>query len=178
MTGIFFLGAVGLWLVIALFISVFVARKLSTSPWHLPLTAIMFLALAPLPLIDEIVGGMQFKQLCEEHSTIQVNRSVPAGTNIYLRDVPDIKIEDLWVPVRLQPWRFLDAVTGEPIISYDILYATGGSFIRMLGISEGSVPLTFKDSCAPGGRVDIVKLLSELRVTQIDRPVQNREGTK
>lgn len=175
MTGLFLLGVAGLWLVAALFISVLVARKLPKRPWRLPLTAIMFLALFPLPLVDEVVGGIQFKQLCKQHSTIQVDRAKAAGRTVYLLDLPQTNIEGPWVPVKLYPWRFVDAVTKEIIVSYDVLYAEGGRLFP--GFDSGHEPLTFKGICAPGGgvRVDNGKLLSELGVTRIERP-DSRKG--
>jgi len=169
MTGIFLLFVSVIWLFIAIFLAKIITTKLPKKWWRMPVRIVLFIALLPLPLIDEIVGGRQFEQLCKENSTIQVDRVAAIGKTVYLANLPDIQIKDTWVPIRLQQWRFLDATTGEPVVSYNILHATGGRFIRMLGISEGNVPLTFESFCEPGGVVDPLELFRKLGITQIQR---------
>ncbi len=178
MTGILLLFVAGIWLAVVIWLSKFITKKLPETWWRTPVGIVVFAVLLPLPLVDEIVGGRQFEALCKDNSTIQVDRVTAVGRTVYLADLPDTPITGTWVPVRLQPWRFLDAATGETVVSYNILHATGGRFIRALGISEGSVPLTFKGGCEPGGVVDPLKLFKEMKVTQIQRSELNIQGAK
>lgn len=169
MTGIYLLFVAVIWMAVVIWLSKTIARKLPSATWRIPVAIVIFSALLPLPLIDEIVGGRQFKQLCKDNSQIHANKATAAGRTVYLAEVPFIEIKDTWVRVVLRPWRYLDATTNEPVISYNILMADGGWLIRSMGISSGGVPLTFKGSCEPGGVIDPVKLHSELQVTQIQR---------
>ena len=178
MTGIFLFAVMGVWLVAALSITVFITRKMSWRMGKFLIRASLLIVLIPLPLIDEIVGGRQFARLCKENSTIQVDRANAAGRTVYLADDPDTEIKGVWVPVRLQQWRFVDVTTRSVVVSYNELHATGGIFIRMLGISEGNVPMTFKDSCAPGGQVNYIELFKELRITQVQRATLNQGSLK
>ena len=74
----------------------------------------------------------------------------------------------------LKPWRFVDATTGEPAVSYNTLMVDGGWLARVLGISEGGVPLTFDGNCGP--KVDLKKLLKSLEITALDRPGSTSNG--
>lgn len=178
MTGIYLLFVAAIWFAVVILLSKIIAQKLPTATWRLPVAVVIFAALLPLPLIDEIVGGRQFEQLCKANSTIQVDRVTAVGKTVYLDQQPDVEIKGKWLRFVLKPWRFVDATTGEPVVSYNTLMADGGQFIQVLGISEGGVPLTFKGSCEPGGAVDSLKLFSELKVTQIQRSELNFKEQK
>jgi hypothetical protein len=143
----------------------------------MPARVLLFLAVAPVPLIDEIVGGRQFAQLCKENSTIQVDRAKAAGKTVYLAEDPDINIKGAWVRIVLQPWRYVDATTDETIVSYNTLLAGGGVFIRTLGISEGGVPLTFKGHCAPKNRPASVETFKDFGINYVQPPV-SKDGEK
>jgi hypothetical protein len=169
MTGIYLLFVAFIWMAVVIWLSKISTRNFPMETWRVPVAIVIFAVLFPLPLIDEIVGGRQFEQLCKENSKIRVNKAMAAGRTVYLAEVPFVEVKGTWVRVVLRPWRYLDATTNEPVISYNILMADGGWLVRSMGISSGGVPLTFKGSCEPGGVVDPVKLRSELQVIQIQR---------
>lgn len=173
MKGLFLLSVAAVWFFFVWRLTVLLTKKMPSGVMTTIAEYLLFAVLLVLPLADEIVGGRQFAQLCKENSKIQVDRVNAAGKTVYLSDLPDIQIKGTWVPIRLQLWRFVDTRTGEPVVSYNILYATGGRLVRTLSIFEGNVPLTFKSSCEPGGRVDSLKLFKELGVTQVQRSTLN-----
>ena len=177
MTGLLLLGVAGAWLVIALFIAIFIFRTLPKRPWRILLALIVFLALIPLPLIDEIVGKGQFEQLCKENSTIQVDRVRAVGKTVYFVPQPDVEIKGTWVRVVLKPVRFVDATTGETVVSYNELIAVGGRFIQALGISEGGMPLTFRGTCVPADRPGSVETFKPLGINYIEPP-KTKNGAK
>lgn len=174
MTGILLLFVAVLWLIVAGGLAWLITRILPTGWWRLPVGLLSYLAMLPLPLVDEIVGKRQFEQLCRENSKIQIDRVKAAGRTVYLADLPDIEIKDTWVRVVLKPWRFIDAKTGELVVSYNTLQAVGGRFVRMLGISEGGVPLTFKSTCVPKDRPASVQAFREFGITYLDAPARGR----
>ncbi len=163
MSGILLLIVAALWLLIAFFLAKAIAHVLPKVWWAYVLRVVVFLALLPLPLIDEIVGKSQFEQLCRENSTIQLDRAKTAGKTVYLADQPSIEAKGTWVSVVIQPWRYVDATTGETVVSYNTLQAGRRFFLTHFGT------LTFNGYCAPGGRVDPVKLFKEIGVTQVQR---------
>jgi hypothetical protein len=163
MMGLYVLFIVAVWFVIVCAIAIFVARKLSGGWRRIPVGVLTAAVLFPLPLIDEIVGGAQFKRLCEVNSTIHIDRENAKGKVVYLADVPQRYIKGAWISIRELDWRFVDVKTGQTIISYSTFDAGPGS----LHVSEG--PLLFRGYCAPGGRVNQKELLRELGVTLVER---------
>lgn len=175
MTGIYLLFVAAIWLALVIWLSKFVARKLPMATWRIPVAAAIFAVLLPLPLVDEIVGGRQFAQLCKENSTIHVDRVTAVGKTVYLAQAPDVEIKGTWVRVVLQPRRFVEATTGETVVSFNDLIAVGGRFIRVLGISEGGMPLTFRGWCHPGDQYALEQLFKELKISVVRRP-ENKIG--
>jgi hypothetical protein len=174
MTGIFLLFVVIIWFCAVIWLSKFVTSNLRKQEWRIPVALVIFAVLIPLPLIDELVGGRQFEQLCEENSAIKVDRATAVGRTVYFDEQPPVEINGTWVKVVMQPHRFVDAATGEFVFSYNTLTAVGGRLIRILGISEGGMPLSFYGSCGPKESTkELVKLLG---ITALDRPKSNLKG--
>lgn len=171
MTGFLLLFVMAIWLAVVMWLSKILTKKLPTATWRIPVAAVIFAGLLPLPLIDEIVGGRQFESLCKENSTIQVDRATAVGRTVYLAQTPDVEIKGTWVRVVLKPWRFVDATTGETVVSYNDLIAEGGRLIQSLGISEGGMPLTFKGTCVPANRPGSAQTFRPLGITYIERPL-------
>ena len=162
------------WLVIAFYFVKLVTLVLPITWWRFLVRMALFLALLPLPLIDEIVGKRQFEKLCSEHATIQIDRAKAVGKTVYLAVQPDVEIKGTWVRVVLKPWRYVDATTGETVVSYDTLRAVGGRLIRALGISEGGIPLTFKSTCVPTNRPASLQSFRELGIDYVEPPTLKR----
>ena len=173
MTGILLIAVAFAWLIAVVVVTRWVARRFNSPTMKVVSWMILLPALMVAPLVDELIGKRQFEQLCKDNSTIQVDRAKAVGKTVYLAKTADVEIKDKWLRVVLKPWRFVDATTGEPVVSYNTLMVDGGWLIRNLRISEGGVPLTFRGSCEPGGVVDPIKLFEELNVTQIQRSALN-----
>lgn len=176
MSGLLLLAVAVLWLVVATSIAIAVFKRLPERTWRFPVVAILFLALVPLPLIDEILGKKQFEQLCRENATIQVDRSTAAGRTVYLAEVPFLEATGTWIRVVVRPWRYVDAKTGETVVSYNTVQASGGRFVHALPLSEGRVPLLFRGSCVPADRPASAQDFSELGINYIERPTKKREA--
>lgn len=168
MGGLILLFVIGLWLVFVIWLSKTITKKLPVAWWRIPVGILVFAVLLPLPLIDEIVGGRQFEKLCKENSTIQVDRVTAVGRTVYLAQTPSVEIKGTWVRVTLQPWRYVDATTGEVVVSYNSLQAVGGRFLK---VSEGHVPLTFNGYCAPANRPGSIQTFKPLGINYIEPPL-------
>lgn len=171
MTGILLLLVAVAWVAFVIWLSKIITRKLPMPTWRIPAAMVIFAVLLPLPLIDEIVGGRQFEQLCKVNSTILVDRVTAVGRTVYLAQTPDVEIKGTWVRVVLQPRQFVDATTGETVVSFNDLIAVGGWFIRMLGISEGGMPLTFKGTCVPANRPGSIETFKAFGINYIEPPI-------
>jgi hypothetical protein len=166
MGGLILIFVFFIWLAIVALMTKFITKKMPKSWWRLPVSVGLFFVLLVLPVMDEIVGGWQFRQLCNENASIQVDRKSAVGKTVYLAETPDVEIKGTWVRVVLQPWRYVEVETDEPVVSFNTLRARGGIFFRR--VSGGGVPMTFKGSCALAqkGKADI---FTELGITQVQR---------
>ena len=175
MGGLILLFVIGLWLAFVIWLSKIITKRLPEKWWRMPVGILVFGVLLPLPVLDEIVGGRQFEKLCKENSTIQVNRATAVGRTVYLAQTPDVEIKRTWVRVVLKPWRYVDATTGEVVVSYNTLQARGGRFLK---ISEGHVPLTFNGYCAPANRPGSIQTFKPLGINYIEPPLTKNEELK
>jgi hypothetical protein len=132
----------------------------------------LFLALLPVPLADEIVGKWQFERLCRDNAEIKINLATAAGRTVHYQSQPPSEVSGTWIPVRRLPQRFIDATTEEPVVSYDILRASGGRIVRLFGLSGsgGSGPLLFEGSCAPKNRPASAETFKPLGINYIESP--------
>jgi hypothetical protein len=171
MTGILLIGVLALWAVMANWLVRQVGGVLPKAHWRKVGQVGLFAALLPLPLIDEIVGGWQFAQLCKQHDAIQLDWERIKGATVYFVPTKSVELKDMWVPVRHQAWPHIDKNSGAVVMQYDSFHATGGWLIRALRISEGNVPLLFPGTCFP--KENPVELMKSLNVTTLDRPTRN-----
>ena len=163
MIGLYVLLLLAAWFIAVCVVVTLTARKLVPKPWRILVGVVAVVVLFPLPLIDEIVGGVQFAHLCDENAKIKVDRNSARGRVVYRADVPPQRIKGTWVPVLETKWRFVDARSGETVVSYSTFDAGPG----LLHVSGG--PLLFKGYCDPGGHVNPRKLLDELGVSRVER---------
>ena len=175
MTGLLLLILAALWLVAAVFITRFVARKVPSPGWRPAVATIVFFALVVGPLADDIIGGRQFKALCQEKTPINVDRSRAVNKTVYLLDERPYRPSGLLVPVTEQPWRYADVDTKEILVSFSTLEAKGGWLIRALGISETDSPITFERFCGPEDRSSVFQ---SLNIQQIQRKDLRRAEPK
>lgn len=168
MGGLVALVVVAGWVAIAAGLAKLIARRVAGQRWRIPVGLLALAVLLPLPATDEIVGGRQFERLCHEYaSTIQVNRETAKGKTVYLADTSDEQVKGTWVRVVKKHWRYVDAMTGETVVSYNTMTARGG---RLLKVSEGHVPLMFHGYCAPENPPASVETFKEFGINYIQPP--------
>ena len=160
MNGLIVLLLAPVWLIVSIALAVFVARRLPGRWWRVPLAVLLALVLYPLPVIDSIVGGIQFEQLCKQNATIHVDAKA-AGRTVYLSEEGVRRhVEGTWVPVVLTEWRFVDAGTGETVVTYNTVKAGYGFF----GLAVGG-----DQACSPKDAPSTKEAFQRLGITFIQR---------
>jgi hypothetical protein len=110
----------------------------------------LFPLLMIVPLVDELIGTRQFEALCKQYAVQYIDEAnamnkqvlfVPRGADQYAKGTI--------LTIRIDPKVYRDAETGRVLVSHHTLEATGGWFIRFLGISETKSPLLFQRGCGP-----------------------------
>ncbi|KXJ97930.1 MAG: hypothetical protein UZ17_ACD001002958 [Acidobacteria bacterium OLB17] len=172
MIGLLVLGLMIVWLAIVVVSATWLSRRFGSKTTRVLVWATAFGILLPLPLIDEIVGGYQFRKLCRQHAVVIVDESRARGRTVYLRQIPHPLVPGVvttpsrqvpaWIPIRESIVDWIDVQTHEVLVSYRAYEARGGWLVRALGISETDGPLTFDPhSC----RVNSVELFKRLGIS-------------
>jgi hypothetical protein len=166
MTGLLILILSGGWLTVVLSIAGAVARK-GAEPKPLAMYWLVVLVLLPLPLLDELIGKVQFKSLCS-NSRVELTPG-SRGKTVRLH-FSRVRVPNMILPTSQLRWRYNDVKTGEVVLAYDTLRSRGGILARTLGLSEAKVPFTFRHSCEPGGvdYVDYVLIFKENEISLVD----------
>lgn len=127
----------------------------------------VFAVLAPLPLLDEILGRFYFIYLCKE-STVQISPTA-RGRTVYSESGGYTLIKRFGFRARRLTSNWRDATTDELVLSYDSFQPKGGLFSR--AITEGGAPMTYGSRCHES---QVERLMSELQLifvpqTSLDR---------
>jgi hypothetical protein len=173
MSGLYLLAIGAAWLVIVLALARALTLRIKTASLRSIVTLLVVGVLLPLPLIDEFLGKRQFEQLCKDNAAIQVDRKTAVGKTVYYVPQPSVEVSGTWVRIVMKPQRFVDATTGEVVVSYNELEAVGGRLVQTFGISEGRVPLTFTGSCGPVEKTR--DLFRSLEIVAKDLPERNHK---
>jgi len=149
MSGLLLMGVLAVWLVIA-FVCATLAGALFKTKWlRIAVSILLFAAMLPLPVADELLAKPAFDKLCDEGTRLKFDPKKVRGKTIYLLEAQPESFKVGSLSGTLVPWRYADATTREVLISYGTYELKGGVLIRLLGISETSAPLAMRDSCAP-----------------------------
>ncbi|MBE7418531.1 MAG: hypothetical protein HS128_12440 [Ideonella sp.] len=137
---------------------------------------IAFGILMPFPVIDEILAKPQFERLCRENAEIKIDRASAVGRTVYFEAQPHVELPGTWVQVTRRPMRYVDATTGELVLSYNVLEASGGVLVHLLG-APGKVPLLFRYTCMPKDPPAGAQAFKALGINYVEPP-KNRRGEK
>jgi hypothetical protein len=153
MTGIFFFGVVFLWGFLALRLARWATRRIQHTVLRKLAIGTVFSVLMVSLVIDELIGGVQFRALCEQGAHLKIDAEKIKGKNVRLAIEPSWEhVQGTALPIAFSHYSYRDAATNEEYASYSIYRIKGGWFIRLLGISEGNAPLTIASTeCSPDG---------------------------
>ncbi len=122
-----------------------ITRRLPERWWRTLFRFFLYIALYPMPLIDEILGAQEFKQLCDQYAVVQVDEEKAKGRTVYQSEDVYVEIKNTWVPVHMHQNRYVDTFTGELLLADTSLYANGGRLNP--GSAAGREPWFFDHSC-------------------------------
>ncbi len=160
MIALLFYGVIALWALVAIYLGCKFPRwfKLKQA-WALLFTPLVFFA----PVVDEVIGRWQFKQLCEKEAVIWLSpnwKSVEA-----VRDAsPELFSEAEWtvISIKIQHEKLVDAKTGQAFMLYSALHTKGGFVLNKMGAGLGNTR-----SCWPKNRDEVSKMI------EIDKLIKN-----
>jgi hypothetical protein len=151
MTGLLLISVAAAWFFVARFIAKKAVVKMAPGAKRTALMVTIIAVLMALPLIDEIIGGFQFRALCAEGAVLKIDAEKIRGKAVEAKIKPaNESMRGTAIPIYHTRVAFFSTATSEVLASYETYVAKGGWFIRALGISETSAPLTIGlPSCSP-----------------------------
>ncbi len=170
MLGILFFALIGIWIAIDLFITGQLADRFFSRGRNSIAAIILFLFVLPLPIVDEIIGKIQFDSLCQKSAEIHFDPKSAAGRTVYFQQNDEQLVTNTWLPIKKQPWRFIDANNSEIVVSYNTFSAGGGFLARHIVLTQSMVPFTFKGYCSPAEVSNLQKRFEQLQMHEIRRP--------
>lgn len=128
----------------------------------------VFVLMLVIPFVDELIGGWQFKSLCDRNRVVFYPERVGSGL-VYRDDAESYRrrVSGTWVKVWRTPYVLRAKETGDAVLVYQHLVAEGG--LLLPGFDSGNDPTTFSGRCvsAEFGAND---LLSSRGLTLMDVP--------
>lgn len=165
MIGVLFIFLSVTWVLIAASLAVLATHPLRTLAWRVPIGLILFAALTPLPIIDELVGRAEFERSCQQHAEIVIDAPKTAGRTVWFGGSERTPIKLGVLDSILVRRNFVDAATQEPVYHYVQLNVLGG---WIASFTESKGPLLFKGTCQPR---DIDSWEKSSGIKQISRPI-------
>lgn len=148
MTGFLVFVLVPLWVALCMWLASQIGDLFTGSPLRLELKLIIFIALLPTVVVDELFAKPQFDELCSEKAVLTIHAEGVIGRLAYVTDLPPEPIPGMIVPVHLNRRLYADERTHQPLVSLAYLRASGGKLAKALR-GPAAVPLTFRGLCAP-----------------------------
>lgn len=167
MTGLFLLLVIGIWIAFISWLVPKIIQKIPSKVVRGVVGTVLFLFFLVLPLIDEIIGGFQFRALCKEGAVMNVDEEKAINKIVISQRAKTTYPAGYFLPIRKQYWSYIDPDSKEVLVSWNEYRANGGIFIRTLGISETDSPLIFDGVCYPEQSGS--EIFNKLNITKQDR---------
>jgi|GEM_PF-6765605 len=149
MSGLLLMGVLAVWLVIAFVCATLVGALFKTKWLRIAVSILLFAAMLPLPVADELLAKPAFDKLCDEGTRLKFDPEKIRGKTMAFKEMSQPSISVGGLSGYTIPWRLVDARTSDELISYNTFYLKGGVLIRTLGISDSNAPLTMSGYCGP-----------------------------
>lgn len=154
MSGILLIVVAITWFCVALVLASWAVRRFRSPIVKMLCGILILFALLVAPLIDELIGKRQFDALCQERAVLKIDAQRAKGARVQALIQPsNVLLRGTAIPIRHSHISYRTVVGDSEVASYDTFAASGGWFIRLLGISNANSPLTIgAPFCGPPNR--------------------------
>ncbi len=166
MSGLILIFIIVLWVMVVKKLTVFFTKSMPANGFTRLAKILVFTLLLVMPFMDEIIGGFQFRALCEVETQLKYDEAKLSNKTVYPQTINLGDLQGMTVPGSSYSQSYTDAKTHELLLSYKVLNADGGWLSRAIAFNSVHQPYTFTGHCGPGGD-NITLLLKHLNVTVI-----------
>lgn len=158
MSGIIILIVLLLWGFVVKKVSYYCVYKMQTGNKKVVVQGVVFLLVFIAPVVDDILGGFQFRAMCSPENLLEYDAEKIAGKTIKTIPTKNYHVDNILVPIWVTHTRWVDYTTGEILIDHKIMYSKGGWLSRSIGIQRD-------DSCDTNLYYEI---FNQLGITVVD----------
>lgn len=148
MSGIILFAILYAWFFAVHKISRYISQIIGWNPTGILTRIILPLALFISPMIDEIIGGFQFRALCKAEAIATYDEAKVRGKTVHLISADTFHFTHTILPTYKQTWKFVDHITNEELFSYVDLHSGGGWVSRWINFNNVHRPYTFDGVCS------------------------------
>jgi hypothetical protein len=131
------------------FLTKVIAKKINNSTIRVLVGLIFCITLFLSPVMDEIIGGNQFRGICRTNVDLVFEPEEVRGKTVIWSGYKKRKIQNtiLEITEKVVKWQEVDS---DKVLIKDISYsAKGGWLSRAIAFNNITTPYTFKGNCSP-----------------------------
>lgn len=157
MSGLILLVVLSLWVTVVTALTGFFTQAMRVGLFRFVAQLLLFVVIFIAPVADEIIGGFQFRALCEVETVMRYDKEKLSNKKVMSQLLNEVHVDNIFTPVISQTWNYINIENQEILLSYKTLDSKGGWLSRLLGFQSLSSPFTFDGHCGPSwARVDEV----------------------
>lgn len=119
-------------------------------PYKGLISAFAIVAAYPLPVADEIVGAIQFRDLCKQQVIYKdPDMEKKRGAVLKFLQHEEKKVDGKALSITSELWEFINESDQSVMIKYVVFDTRGGFLARNFYMQEGRGPLLFSGACQP-----------------------------
>lgn len=168
MSGLILIFIIVLWVMAVKKLTAFFTKAMPVNGFSKIVKILLFSLIFVLPFVDEIIGGFQFRALCEAETQLKYDKDKLSNKSVYSDLLDAVQLKGMAIPVISQTQTYTDIQTHELLLSFKDLNADGGWLSRAIAFNSVHAPYTFNGHCGFGW-VKVTEIFKSLNVTIIKK---------
>ena len=148
MGGLILLFVLGVWFFITKFLTSFLTTKMQVGLLKKSIQVLLFILILVAPVGDEIIGGFQFKALCEREAVASYDKEKVYGKTVKYKSGDVTNFTNTILPSYKQVWVHVVVGSENDSISIADLHSDGGWLSRWINFNSVHKPYTFSGNCS------------------------------
>lgn len=136
MGGLILLAILVGWFFFVKTISYAVVDKMNDGFKKTLVLSVTFIILLSAPVMDEIIGGFQFRALCSPENLLVYDAGRVRGAALQYKETPNYHITNKVIPIHVTHSQWVAPESGEVLIDHKIIYAKAGFVLGLTGWTD------------------------------------------
>lgn len=138
MIGLMALGALGLWLILTIFLSNKIPQWFGIIKHKRAISVLFFPLILVMPIADDLIGMLQFRELCEKEAVVTLSQDWKKVKRAKWVGLPVNYYNQNVIPITIHSNQYIDLDTGRVFLFARSLYTHGGFLRRFINAKPSS----------------------------------------